>query len=101
MISDKITKDPEAFETPETRAANMLDNLMHKATTCGYLVTDDLLAAFPEAEDNMAQLEEIFIQLINQGIEAIDPNEVKQELLRKVPTKVARKRAKQSVVATS
>jgi hypothetical protein len=69
MFSDKITIDPEVIETPEIRAANMLDNLMHKATTCGYLVTDDLLAAFPEAEDNMAQLEEIFIQLINQGIE--------------------------------
>lgn len=35
---------------------------------------------------------------IEAGIEPIDPNEVKQELLRKVPTKVARKRAKQIVV---
>ena len=32
------------------------------------------------------------------GIEEIDPHEVKQELLRQVPTKVARKRAKQIVV---
>src|SRR4030042_485169 len=30
--------------------------------------------------------------------ELIDPEEVKQELLRKVPTKVARKRAKQIIV---
>ncbi|MCQ3978256.1 MAG: RNA polymerase sigma factor RpoD [Anaerolineae bacterium] len=58
----------------------MLDSLMHKATTCGYLVTDDLLAAFPEAEDNMAQLEEIFIQLINQGIEVYaDVEEAEEE----------------------
>ncbi len=32
------------------------------------------------------------------GADAIDPHEVKQELLKKVPTKVARKRAKQIIV---
>jgi len=31
---------------------------MRKATERGYLVTDDLLATFPDAEENMAQLEE-------------------------------------------
>lgn len=35
---------------------------------------------------------------INFGPESIDPEKVKQELLRKVPTKVARKRAKQIVI---
>ena len=80
MISDKMTIDSESIETPETRAANVLDNLMDKATASGYLVTDDLLAAFPEAEDNMAQLEEIFIQLINQGIEVYaDVEEAEEE----------------------
>jgi RNA polymerase primary sigma factor len=49
--------------------SNMLDQLMHKAISRGYLITDDLLAAFPAVEDAMGQLEEIFIQLINQGIE--------------------------------
>jgi nitrogenase molybdenum-iron protein alpha chain len=37
-------------------------------------------------------------ETIALGAEPIDPNEVKQELLRKVPTKVARKRAKQIVI---
>jgi len=37
-------------------------------------------------------------ETISLGVEAIDPHEVKQELLRKVPTKVARKRAKQIIV---
>jgi RNA polymerase primary sigma factor len=61
-------------------AASLLDELMHKATTQGYLITDDLLAAFPEAEDNMTQLEEIFIQLINQGIEVFaDADEAEEE----------------------
>ena len=37
-------------------------------------------------------------ETINLGTESIDPEEVKQELLRKVPTKVARKRAKQIII---
>ena len=37
-------------------------------------------------------------ETIISGAEAIDPHEVKQELLKKVPTKVARKRAKQIIV---
>lgn len=92
MISDKITKDPEAIETPEARTAGVLDNLMHKATTSGYLVTDDLLAAFPEAEDNMAQLEEIFIQLINQGIEVyadIEEAEEEKRLKEQSPNEIS------------
>lgn len=79
MISEKIISDGESVP-PETNPTNVFDNLMHKATSRGYLVTDDLLAAFPEAEDNMAQLEEIFIQLINQGIEVYgDVEEAEEE----------------------
>ncbi len=37
-------------------------------------------------------------ETITPGAAPIDPHEVKQELLRKVPTKVARKRAKQIVI---
>ncbi len=37
-------------------------------------------------------------ETIDLKVESIDPQDVKQELLRKVPTKVARKRAKQIVV---
>ena len=59
----------EEVEAKEENEVNVLDELMNKATANGYLTTDDLLSSFPEAEDNMAQLEEIFIQLINQGIE--------------------------------
>lgn len=59
---------------------SVVDDLMQKAASRGYLVTDDLLTAFPETEDNMAQLEEIFIQLINQGIEVYaDIEEAEEE----------------------
>lgn len=63
----------------DATSVNVLDDLLHKATTRGYLITDDLLATFPEAEDNMAQLEEIFIQLINQGVEIYADQEEAEE----------------------
>ncbi len=79
MIADKTIKNSDHGEMLETKQGGMLDDLLHRATGRGYLVTDDLLAAFPEAEDNMAQLEEIFIQLINQGIEIYADTEEAEE----------------------
>jgi RNA polymerase primary sigma factor len=80
MIEENIIQEnsnqPEEIVDSE---ANLLDDLMHKATDRGYLTTDDLLIAFPEAEDNMSQLEEIFIQLINQGIEIYADEEEAEE----------------------
>ena len=82
MIEEKV-KALETIETLEVEVkeeVNVLEELLNKATTCGYLTTDDLLASFPEVEDNMAQLEEIFIQLINQGIEVYaDIEEAEEE----------------------
>jgi restriction endonuclease Mrr len=50
-----------------------LDKLMQIVQERGYLVTDDLLTNFPlldeDDKEGMAELEEIFFQLINQGIE--------------------------------
>ncbi len=80
MIVQDIIESSEDTEMFEAKETNVLDELMNKAASRGYLITDDLLAAFPEAEDNMAQLEEIFIQLINQGIEVYaDVEEAEEE----------------------
>lgn len=80
MIEDRVMENPDNIEMLQIQESNILDELLNKATGCGYLTTDDLLAAFPEAEDNMAQLEEIFIQLINQGIEVYaDVKEAEEE----------------------
>ena len=70
-----MLKGSSELEQKSDEEVGVLDELMHKAITRGYLITDDLLATFPEAEDNMAQLEEIFIQLINQGIEVYADSE--------------------------
>lgn len=57
---------PEAV-IPE--GPSLIDQLLEKAKQQQYLTTDDLLIAIPEAEENMAQLEELFIQLAEKGIE--------------------------------
>ena len=82
MILENVNQDPNNADVNELESGDttMLDDLMLKASERGYLTTDDLLAAFPEAEDSMAQLEEIFIQLINQGIEVYaDAEEAEEE----------------------
>jgi len=46
--------------------------LMQKANEQGYLTSEDILEAFPEAEENIDQLEEVFIFLQEAGIEVED-----------------------------
>ena len=62
-----------------TDEPSALDLLMYKAQQQGYLLTDDLLTAIPEAEDNMDQLEEVFIQFVNIGIEVYSDAEEAEE----------------------
>jgi RNA polymerase primary sigma factor len=66
-------------ETAKSEIELLSDELVQKAAQQGYLTTDDLLAAFPEAEENMVQLEEIFIQLIERGIEVYSDAEEAEE----------------------
>jgi RNA polymerase primary sigma factor len=53
----------------QSETVSPLAQLMLIAKEQGFLTTDDLLIAIPEAEENMEQLEELFIQLVNQGLE--------------------------------
>jgi len=57
--------------------------LMQKAGDQGYLTNEDILEAFPEAEENIDQLEEVFIFLQEAGIEIEDePMESEDEMLK-------------------
>jgi RNA polymerase primary sigma factor len=57
--------------------------LMQKASVQGYLTSEDILEAFPEAEENIDQLEEVFISLQEAGIEIEDePMESEDEMLK-------------------
>ena len=62
-------------------SSDTINHLMVKVKNQGYLITEDLLAVVPEAEENISQLEEIFIQLINQGIKVYsDAAEAREDL---------------------
>ena len=66
-----------ATNEEETRATQQL---LAKAAEQGYVTTDDILDVFPQAEDNLAQLEELFVYICEQGIEVYDSDtEAKQE----------------------
>ena len=43
--------------------------LLERAETQGHLTLDDVLEAFPEAEENLDQLEEVFIYFQTAGID--------------------------------
>src|SRR5689334_1939775 len=63
--------------------AETLAVLMDKAYAQGYLLTDDIIEAFPQAEQANEQLEELFSFLHGAGIEVYDDKA-------EVPTKAAR-----------
>jgi RNA polymerase primary sigma factor len=63
-----------------------LDDLLDQATERGYVTADDILTAFPEAEENLAQLGELFDYFYEQGIEVYeDEAAVSQEKAEKAP----------------
>jgi RNA polymerase primary sigma factor len=63
-----------------------LDELLNQATEQGYVTLDDILMAFPEAEENVAQLEDLFDSFYEKGIEVYeDEAEAKQEEAKEAP----------------
>jgi RNA polymerase primary sigma factor len=63
-----------------------LDELLEQATERGYVTLDDILTAFPEAEENVAQLEDLFEHFYEQGIEVYDDEtEASQEKAGEAP----------------
>jgi len=64
----------------ENQALDVVTELLEKAEVQGYLTADDVLEAFPEAEENLDQLEEVFSYLIEAGIEIYDEDKVGDEV---------------------
>jgi RNA polymerase primary sigma factor len=54
------------------REIDIVAELLEKAEIQGYLKLDDILETFPEAEENLDQLEEVFIYFQDAGIEIHD-----------------------------
>jgi RNA polymerase primary sigma factor len=50
----------------------MVTNLIDKGRDQGYVLSDDVAAAFPNAEEHLDVLEEFFSSLVAEGIEVLD-----------------------------
>jgi RNA polymerase primary sigma factor len=61
---------------------DVLMELMEKAEVQGYLMTDDIMEAFPEVEESLEQLEDVFISLQEAGIEIFDHKPEPKEKVR-------------------
>ena len=56
------------LEQPE----DVVENLIEKAEVQGYLTMDEVLEAFPDPEERLDQVEEVFLRLNEAGIEVYD-----------------------------
>jgi RNA polymerase primary sigma factor len=50
----------------------MVTNLIDKGRNQGYLLSDEVVAAFPNAEEHLDSLEEFYSSLVAEGIEVLD-----------------------------
>ncbi len=57
----------------------MVTSLISKGKDQGYLLSDDIIAAFPNAEEQLEGLEEFYASLVSEGIEVLDQAPVKAE----------------------
>ncbi len=65
--------------TTKTGVEQQLEILIRKGMRQEYLTTDDLLSVFQEPEENLDQLEELFIKLHEMGIEVYSDLEEAEE----------------------
>jgi RNA polymerase primary sigma factor len=56
----------------EVETLQMDTSLIEKGKDQGYLLADDIIAAFPNAEEQMDTLEEFYSALVAQGIDVLD-----------------------------
>jgi len=64
---------------PEEEEEGGMEYLLALGQTQGYVTFDDILSVFPEAEENLDQLEEVFAVLMEAGIQVGEPEEVREE----------------------
>jgi RNA polymerase primary sigma factor len=60
-----------------------MSDLLEKGRTQGYLLTDDLLALFPNAEDQIEHLDQLYTSLVTEGIEVLENAPAHQEVDRR------------------
>ena len=68
MMIDKLAKKETATE-----------HLLQKGKEQGFVTTDDILEAFPEAEGNLGELEEAYARLLGENVDIHDSPEERPE----------------------
>ncbi len=63
----------------DEKAQATIEPLMAKAEKQGFVTLDDILEVFPEAEDHLEALEELFISLSEEGIQVVYKDEPEEE----------------------
>ena len=66
-------------EFKSTGQSNKIQGLLDEAQEQGYVTLDGILETFPEAEDDLAQLENLFAYLYDEGIDVYDNEEEAEE----------------------
>ena len=61
----------ETSANKNTAATKELQSLLARAAEQGFVTLDDLMEFFPEAEENLRGLEELFIQLSDNGVRVL------------------------------
>ncbi len=64
-----VTPENEPNDEIQARSAEATEQLVTLGRDQGFVTYDDVLNAFPEAETNIEQLEDLFANLFEQGIE--------------------------------
>ena len=74
-------EDPmiDSNDTPSDQNALLIEQLIENARDQGFLNLDDILAVFPEAENNLDQIEEVYSALLGAGIRIGDEAEIESE----------------------
>jgi RNA polymerase primary sigma factor len=73
----ELVKEKEDIETEEGAIGE--EYLLSKASEQGFVTYDDILVAFPQAEENLAQLEDILAALMEDGVKIGTPEELEEE----------------------
>ena len=74
----ELVKEKEDVEIEEGVSGE--EYLLSKASEQGFVTYDDILTAFPQAEENLAQLEDILATLMEDGVKVGATDEVEEEI---------------------
>ena len=81
----ELSQKKELVETEEKVDGEAY--LLSRASEQGFVTYDDILVAFPHAEENLVELEEILASLMEDGIQIGSPEEVEEQEVLPAPPK--------------